>query len=103
MNVTAERSTERAREPAWQAYELLHWGFVAAPVIAGLDKFTHLLTDWDKYLAPGLARALPVTPHVFMLATGVIEIIAGLLVALKPKIGAYVVAAWLAGIIVNLL
>ncbi len=92
-----------SKSPAWQAYRILHWAFTAAPVIAGLDKFTHLLVDWDKYLASPIARLLPISPHAFMLVVGVVEVIAGLLVAVKPRIGAYVVAAWLAGIIVNLL
>jgi hypothetical protein len=86
-----------------QAYQILHWGFVAAPVIAGLDKFTQLLANWDAYLAPVVARALGGASHGFMLVVGVIEVIAGLLVAVRPRIGAYVVAAWLGGIIVNLL
>jgi len=86
-----------------QAYQILHWGFVAAPVIAGLDKFSHLLTNWDQYLAPVFARALGGSAHAFMLVVGAVEIVAGLLVAVRPRIGAYVVAAWLAGIIVNLL
>jgi hypothetical protein len=90
-------------EPARQAYHILHWGFVAAPTIAGIDKFTHLLTNWDQYLAGVVAKALPFSGHTFMLLVGVVEILAGLLVALKPKIGAWVVAAWLCGIIVNLL
>lgn len=92
-----------AHSPERQAYQLLHWGFVAAPVIAGLDKFSHLLTNWDQYLAPVFARALGGSAHGFMLVVGVVEIVAGLLVAVRPRIGAYVVAAWLAGIIVNLL
>jgi len=94
---------ELARNPVRQAYELLHWGFVAAPVIAGLDKFSHLLTNWDQYLAPVIARPLGSAAHGFMLVVGVIEILAGFVVAVRPRIGAYVVAAWLAGIIVNLL
>jgi hypothetical protein len=89
--------------PERQAYHLLHVGFIAAPVIAGLDKFAELLTDWDKYLAPPIARMLGGASHGFMLVVGVVEIIAGLLVALRPRIGAYVVAAWLGGIILNLL
>ena len=89
--------------PAYQAYQILHVGFVAAPILAGIDKFFHLLTNWDMYLAPVIARLSPLGAHGFMLVVGVIEIIAGLLVALKPRIGAYVVAAWLIGIIVNLL
>jgi len=90
-------------EPARQAYHILHWGFVAAPTIAGIDKFTHLLTNWDQYLAQTVEKVLPFSGHTFMLLVGVVEILAGLLVALKPKVGAWVVAAWLAGIIVNLL
>src|SRR5689334_13233144 len=89
--------------PAYQAYQILHIGFVVAPIIAGLDKFFHILTNWDMYLAPVIARVSPIGGHGFMLAVGVIEMIAGLLVAFKPRIGAYVVAAWLVGIIINLL
>ena len=91
------------RSPSYQAYQILHWGFVAAPVIAGADKFLDLLTSWDKYLAPPIAHLSPLSAHGTMLVVGVIEIVAGLVVALKPRVGAYVVAAWLAGIIVNLL
>jgi hypothetical protein len=91
------------RNPERQAYELLHWGFVAAPVIAGLDKFSELLADWDSYLAPPIARMLGGAAHGFMLVVGVVEVVAGLLVAVRPRIGAYVVAAWLGGIILNLL
>src|SRR3954452_24431410 len=87
-------------DPTYQAYQILHWGFVAAPVIAGADKFLGLLTDWDRYLAPPLARLSPIGTHGFMLVVGIIEVMAGLVVALKPRIGAYVVAAWLVGIIV---
>src|SRR4051794_4153712 len=90
-------------EPARQAYHILHWGFVAAPTIAGVDKFAHVLTNWDQYLAPSVEKMLPMSGHAFMLLVGVVEILAGLLVAIKPRIGAYVVAAWLFGIIVNLL
>ncbi len=90
-------------DPTYQAYQILHWGFVAAPVIAGADKFLHLLTNWDQYLAPALARMSPFGAHATMLVVGVIEVVAGLVVALKPRIGAYVVAAWLLGIILDLL
>lgn len=90
-------------DPRYQAFQILHWGFVAAPVLAGLDKFVSLLTNWDFYLAPAFARLSPLSVHATMQVVGVIEVIAGGLVALKPRIGAYVVAAWLVGIIVNLL
>src|SRR5256714_2167089 len=92
-----------AHGPSYQAYQILHWGFVAAPVIAGADKFLDLLANWDRYLAPAIARMLPMGTHAFMQLVGIIEIVAGLIVAVKPRIGAYVVAAWLAGIIINLL
>ncbi|MGO9837924.1 MAG: hypothetical protein ACLP1X_27380 [Polyangiaceae bacterium] len=92
-----------AKSPTYQAYQILHWGFVAAPVIAGADKFLHLLTNWDQYLAPALGRLSPFGAHGTMLVVGVIEIVAGLVVALKPRLGAYVVAAWLVGIILDLL
>jgi hypothetical protein len=103
LNVTSDRSNEGTRAPAYQAYRLLHWAFVAAPVIAGLDKFFDLLTHWDKYLAPSLLNLSPLSAAGTMDAVGFVEIIAGLVVALRPRIGAYVVAAWLAGVIVNLL
>jgi hypothetical protein len=89
--------------PAYQAYAILYAGFIALPILAGLDKFFHILVDWDMYLAPLVTRVLPVSAHTFMLVVGVIEIVAGVLVALQPRIGAYVVALWLWGIIVNLL
>jgi hypothetical protein len=89
--------------PAYQAYQLLYLAFIVAPVVAGLDKFTHFLTDWDRYLSPIIAGLLPFSAHTFMLFVGIVEIGAAGLVALRPQIGAYVVAAWLAGIVVNLL
>lgn len=87
--------------PAYQAYRILQLGFVAAPIIAGLDKFTNLLVDWEQYLAPFIGDLI--APGVFMGIVGVIEIVAGIGVALKPRLFAYVVAIWLVGIIVNLL
>jgi hypothetical protein len=87
---------------AYHAYWLLYVAFVVAPIVAGLDKFTDLLANWDLYLAPAVVSALPVAPHTFMMAVGVVEIVAGLLVAARPDIGGYVVAVWLWGIIVNL-
>ena len=78
-------------------------GFIAAPIIAGADKFFHLLANWDMYLAPAIAKLSPVGGHGLMSVVGVIEVLAGFLVAARPRIGAYVVAFWLLGIIVNLL
>src|SRR4051794_10003075 len=74
-----------------------------APILTGVDKFLHLLTNWDMYLAPTIAKLSPIGGHGLMLLVGVIEIIAGGLVAFKPRIGAYVVMAWLLAIIINLL
>lgn len=86
-----------------QAYEILRIAFTVAPILAGLDKFTHLLTNWDKYLAPQVNEMLGGNGHTFMLAVGVIEVVAGIGVFLKPKIFGYVVGVWLLGIIGNLL
>lgn len=85
-----------------RAYWVLKVGFVVAPVVAGLDKFFHILTDWTSYLAPVFPNMLNVSAETFMQGVGVIEVIAGLGVLFKPKIFAYVVSAWLVGIIVNL-
>ena len=93
----------RAADPAEQAFMILRAAFTVAPILFGLDKFFHLMADWDRYLAPALSGPLPFTPHQLMYAVGVIEIIAGLVVAIHPRLGAPVVAAWLVGIIVNLL
>jgi hypothetical protein len=87
---------------ASQAFVLLRTVFTIAPIAFGLDKFFELLTDWEQYLAPWVNDLTPGTAHQAMLAVGVVEIAAGILVALRPAIGGYVVAAWLAGIILNL-
>lgn len=87
----------------YQAFMILRTAFVVAPIVFGLDKFSNLLVQWDQYLAPSIVGVLPVSAHQAMYAVGVVEILAGVLVALHPRLGAAVVAAWLAGIIVNLL
>jgi hypothetical protein len=92
-----------ASRPAHHAYRILHVGFTVLPILAGADKFFHYLVNWDQYLAPVVTDIVPLSAHTFMLIVGVIEIIAGLLVAVRPGIGAYVVALWLWGIIVNLM
>jgi len=102
-SVTISRLTGRLGDPAQQAFLLLRTVFTVAPIAFGLDKFVNLLTDWPGYLAPFVDRIVPGTAQQAMYAVGVIEIIAGILVAVRPKYGAVVVAAWLAGIIVNLL
>ena len=92
-----------AEKPAHQAFTLLRFGFTVIPIVAGLDKFFHFLVDWTQYLAPVATQMTGLDADTFMAGVGVIEIAAGLLVAFKPHIGGYVVAAWLWGIIANLL
>jgi len=95
---------ERMRaDPAYQGFLLLRIGFTVAPILFGLDKFTNVLVDWTQYLAPWINDIIPGSASTAMYLVGVIEITAGVIVALKPRYGAYLVAAWLAGIIVNLL
>ena len=93
----------RGSDPAYQAYKLLHIGFVVAPLIAGVDKFFGFLVDWDKYLAPTVASLSPIGGSRLMSAAGVVEILAALIVALMPRFGGYIVALWMWAIIVNLL
>ncbi|HEX3201605.1 MAG TPA: hypothetical protein VHW42_06695 [Actinomycetes bacterium] len=96
-------TTPTRENPAYQAYLILRTGFVVAPILFGLDKFTNLLADWTTYLAPAIDRLVPGSASSAMLAIGVVEVVAGLIVAVRPKVGGYLVAAWLAGIIANLL
>src|SRR3954447_23426897 len=86
-----------------RAFLLLRTVFTVAPIAFGLDKFAGLLTDWEQYLAPWINHLVPGTAHQAMLAVGVIEVVAGIAVAVAPRCGALLVAAWLAGIIVDLL
>ena len=92
-----------AATPSRQAFLLLRAVFTVAPILFGLDKFTNVLTDWPGYLAPGIDDLVPGSAQQAMYAVGVVEILAGIAVALVPRYGALLVAAWLAGIIVNLL
>jgi hypothetical protein len=92
-----------AAEPGYQAFLLLRTAFTLAPIVFGLDKFTNLLAEWPVYLAPWIDGIVPGTAQQAMYAVGVVEILAGVLVAVAPRLGGWVVAAWLAGIIVNLL
>jgi hypothetical protein len=87
----------------FQAYALLRTGFAVAPILFGLDKFFEVLVDWPIYLAPWVNDIAPGSAQDFMYVVGGVEILAGLVVAVKPRYGAYLVAAWLGGIIVNLL
>ena len=99
----ATDSPVRFQQAATQVFWVLRAGFTALPLLFGLDKFADVLTDWAKYLAPQIDDLVPGTAHQAMLVVGGVEIVAGLLVAVAPRLGAPVVAIWLAGIIVNLL
>jgi uncharacterized membrane protein YphA (DoxX/SURF4 family) len=101
MTTMTERG--RHRNPAYQAYLLLRVGFTVAPILFGLDKFFNWAVDWTNYLAPWVNDIVPGSGQDFMYFVGAVEIAAGILVAVAPRLGAYVVAAWLAGIVVNLL
>lgn len=90
-------------DPGYQAFLVLRMVFTVAPILFGLDKFTNLLTDWPLYLAPWIDGIVPGSAQQAMYAVGVVEVVAGIAVALVPRFGAWVVAAWLIGIIVNLL
>jgi hypothetical protein len=85
-----------------KAFLLLRTVFTVAPIAFGLDKFAGLLTDWEQYLAPWINDLVPGSAHDAMLAVGVVEVVAGLVVAIAPRYGALLVAGWLGGIIVDL-
>jgi uncharacterized membrane protein YphA (DoxX/SURF4 family) len=90
-------------DPGYQAFVILRTGFAVAPILFGLDKFANLLVDWPAYLAPWINDIVPGSAQSAMYAVGVVEIVAGIAVALAPRFGAWLVAGWLVGIIVNLL
>src|SRR5262245_35188052 len=95
--------TSTRTDPAYQAFFVLRTVFTVAPILFGLDKFTNLLVEWPQYLAPWIADIAPGSPQQIMYAVGVVEIVAGIVVAVVPRFGAWLVAAWLGGIILNLL
>jgi hypothetical protein len=103
MAMANDNTVVRVSSPSYQAYQILHVAFTIAPIVAGMDKFFHFLVNWDIYLSPLVEKTLGVPAHSFMMGVGVIEVIAGLLVAAAPRLGGYVVALWMCGIIVNLL
>lgn len=107
MDITANYSGSHASAKEVSQTEkvvsILRWTYGLVPIVAGADKFLHLLTDWDKYLAPAVTKMLPMSAHSFMSIAGIIEILAGVLVLVKPKIGSLIVGLWLIGIAVNLL
>jgi uncharacterized membrane protein YphA (DoxX/SURF4 family) len=90
-------------DPTYQAFTLLRIASTVGPILFGLDKFFNVMVDWEQYLAPWINDIIPGSASTAMHLVGVVEILAGVFVALKPRYGAYVVAAWLGGIIVNLL
>jgi hypothetical protein len=101
---SAAPSLPLAQDPNRQAFLLLRTLYTVAPILFGLDKFAGILTDdWEKYLAPWINDLVPGSAHAAMLMVGVIEVVAGIVVAVIPRFGGYLVAAWLAGIIVSLL
>jgi hypothetical protein len=105
-NTTTAFSTDAhssVSSPSHQAYKILRLGFIAAPILAGLDKFFHYLVNWDQYLPPFINNLTGGRGHELMLVVGVIEIVAGLGVWFKPMVFAYVVSAWLLLIVINLL
>ena len=103
QNGTGPRAKTDWRDPRYQAFALMRVAFTVAPIAFGLDKFFNVMVHWPNYLAPWINDIAPGTGQQFMYFVGVTEILAGVVVALKPRYGAYVVAAWLGGIIINLL
>jgi hypothetical protein len=103
LSTRAKSGPSLRSDPAYQAFLALRMVFTVAPILFGLDKFTNLLVNWPIYLAPWIDRIVPGTAQQAMYAVGVVEVVAGLVVAIAPRIGAWLVAAWLGGIIVNLL
>jgi uncharacterized membrane protein YphA (DoxX/SURF4 family) len=99
----ASPSHSATSDRAERVATILKWTYGLVPIAAGADKFTHLLTDWNQYLAPVVTDIIPLSPDTFMSIVGVIEIIAGVLVLVKPKIGSLVVGCWLIAIVINLL
>jgi uncharacterized membrane protein YphA (DoxX/SURF4 family) len=104
-----KQQTRKVDKPAFNhsgikpVFNLLKYTFVIVPIVAGIDKFTDLLVNWDKYLHPGLTALLPFPVHTFMMVAGIIEVIAGIVVFLRPAIGGLIVAAWLTLIALTLL
>jgi uncharacterized membrane protein YphA (DoxX/SURF4 family) len=107
MDITTSYQKVHAHAPApgpsRKVISILTWTYGLVPIVAGADKFMHLLTDWDKYLAPSIANMLPISTKSAMNIVGIVEIVAGLLVIFRPKIGSLIVGVWLIGIALNLL
>jgi hypothetical protein len=107
MNTTTANYANQTHAPSTNQTDrvtsLLKWTYGLVPIVAGADKFAHVLTDWNKYLAPVVTNIIPLQPTIFMNIVGIIEIVAGILVLAKPKIGSIIVGLWLLGIAINLL
>jgi hypothetical protein len=88
---------------ASEAYHILHVAYSFLPIAAGLDKFVHFLVNWDVYLSPVVSSLLGISGHSLMLTVGVVEVLAGLLCAIAPRVGSLVVCLWFCAIVVNLL
>jgi hypothetical protein len=94
---------EATIQNAESVQRLMRYTYGLVPIVAGLDKFTNILTDWKHYLAPSIISALPISSSTFMAIVGVIEIIAGIIVLVRPRVGGYIVMAWLAAIALTLI
>jgi hypothetical protein len=103
LEVAAETETTDAEPASYRAYQILRAAFTLIPVVAGVDKFFHFLVDWDKYLPPAADRLTSGHGHELMLAAGILEIVAGVGIWLRPRIFGYIVAGWLLLIIINLI
>jgi uncharacterized membrane protein YphA (DoxX/SURF4 family) len=101
--VQSDAARKLRTDVAYQAFWLLRIGFTVAPIAFGADKFANVMVNWEQYLAPWIRHLSPLSATHTMYVVGAIEILAGIVVALKPRYGAYVVAAWLGGIVINLL
>lgn len=99
----AHTTVTASRSAVDRVATILKFTFVLVPIVAGADKFTDILVNWDQYLAPQIAGMLPFAPHTFMLIVGVIEIVAGFIVLAAPRIGSLIVCLWLICIVINLL
>ena len=103
MNTLSENQTLNSNQKLRSVFNLLRLTYGIVPIVAGIDKFTDLLTHWENFLNPDIVSKLPFPPHTFMMVVGVIEIIAGIIVLAKPAIGGYIVMAWLTLIAITLL
>jgi len=99
----AGASSEATASKTGRVTTILQWTYGLVPIVAGADKFSHILTDWNQYLAPIVTDVLPLSPQTFMSIVGIIEILAGIVVLMKPKIGSLIVGCWLVAIAINLL